>query len=113
MCWILPGAKDTADPTHFIALTISCLYHRHHASLAPPPARGGPAPPRPAERPGHHHVPPDRLAARLGAGPDVRAVPGPVLRGRPRRLPHGRRGQGLWRDLAGRHAHRGPAGGEG
>src|SRR3989442_764987 len=68
---------------------------------------------RPPQRAWEHDLPAVPLAARGRAGPHLRAGPGSLPRGRPSRLPYGRRGQGLRRHAAGGHPPRRPPGAEG
>src|SRR2546425_418194 len=68
---------------------------------------------RPPQRAREHNLPAVPLAARGRAGPHLRAGPGSLPRGRPSRLPYGRRGQGLRRHAAGGHPPRRPPGAEG
>src|SRR3989475_398867 len=68
---------------------------------------------RPPQRAREHDLPAVPLAARGRAGPHLRAGPGSLPRGRPSRLPYGRRGQGLRRHAAGGHPPRRPPGAEG
>src|SRR2546427_1681916 len=68
---------------------------------------------RPPQRAREHDLPAVPLAARGRAGPHLRAGPGSLPRGRPSRLPYGRRGQGLRRHAAGGQPPRRPPGAEG
>src|SRR6266849_878119 len=74
---------------------------------------GGRAGAGPAEFARQHDVPAALVAEGVGARSDLRAVASPLLCRRARRLPHGRRRQGVRRHPAGRHAHRRPARAEG